>query len=197
MIVFRPLSLVLATFVFAITPAVVTAQTTQKRPTAPVGYLIAFGKADRSKMSDGKPYHIVGVTRSWKTRSELVKTINSYHRFRPIVIELKTEAEYKAGEALVEKDKEPATSRPAANPRPATPPAAASVAGTRWRWGGDTMYFYANGTYERVEFTQGAVSNLRGKWTQAGNKLTLSNDGTWTLDGDRMSNGLATRTKLK
>lgn len=187
---FRSLVLTASLFTFAFTGLAPVA-TAQPRPTAPVGYLVAVAARDGKPLPDGSPYRLYGATRDFSTRSEWVNKINSYHTLKALVIEIKTEDQYKAAVQMVKDGVKP----PAA-PKD-NPPAAASVAGTKWQWGGDTMYFYADGTYERVEFTKGAVSNLRGKWTQTGNKLTMSNDGTWTINGDTMSNALATRRKLK
>jgi hypothetical protein len=189
---FRSLVLTASLFTFAFAGLAPVA-TAQPRPTAPVGYLVAVAPRDGSKFPDGSAYRLYGVTRDFKTRSEWVNTINSYHVLKALVVEIKTENEYKAAIQMI-KD-QPKMGAPAQ--KPVAPPAAASVAGTRWEWGGETMYFYADGTYERAEFTKGAVSNLRGKWTQTGNKLTLSNDGTYTINGDTMSNALVMRRKIK
>lgn len=163
----------------------------QSRPAAPVGYLVTYSATNGTKLSDGNSYRIFGVTKNWRTRVEWVDKINSYHRLTPKVIELKSEIEYQAAVQMFN-DRDKAT-----QPRPQAPPPMSTVAGTQWQWGGDTMYFDADGTYELVENSRGLASNRRGKWTQSGNTLTLVNDGVWTVTGDKISNGFTTRTKIK
>jgi hypothetical protein len=78
---------------------------------------------------------------------------------------------------------------------------APSLGGTVWRDKNlDYYWFSANGQVERGDSQKGIVSNDRGTWKQAGNKVTITLRGssqTWTLNGNKMTYGLATLTRLK
>lgn len=164
-----------------------------QRPTAPVGYLVAYVRSDGKKFDDGKGYRIVGVTRTVKERDAWLKEIDSVHRYRSKVIELKNEVEYRAAVKLAAEQK--------ADPKRPISPTPQTMAGTMWRMNAeDNIWFYADGTME-IGSSRRLVSNDKGTWTQEGNKVTLKSrfigNEVWTVNGAVMNYGLRKATLVR